>query len=361
MPASIGQSAIYTSIIPNINWKLDRLSRIQRGKLSKEAKRRLSILDFYHTKANRNMSTTCRHFLVSRSFVYKWLARFNPRDLTSLEEKSRRPKHLRTATYCEELVATIRKIRQENPSFSAVKIAYILVRDYSEEMLHVSAATIGRIIKRFNLFFSRVIQLHKDHAASARRGWIKRRAKTKKPYGLKAIRPHQIVEFDMKHIWIRRPGANTQRHYAFCAVDPYTKEAMIHISSRPNANNARVAIERVLDYFGRDIVILNDNGSENMGRVYDYLREQEVTQLFARPHEPKDKPHVENFIGKFQKECLDEDDGIFKTVAERQAQADRWLNTYHFYRPHQALNYQTPQEFCDTLGLTIPHRNLSTM
>jgi transposase InsO family protein len=264
-------------------------------------------------------------------------------------------------TYDEKLVGIIRKIRQENPSFSAVKISYILVRDFVEKTLHVSAATIGRIIKRFNLFFSRLVRLHKDHAASARRGWIKRRAKTKKPYGLKAIKPHQIIEFDMKHIWIRRPGANIQKHYAFCAIDPYTKEALIHISSKSNANCAEEALKKVLDYFGQNIVILNDNGSENMGKAYDYLKEQNITQLFARPHEPKDKPHVENFIGKLQKECLDEDDGNFKTVAERQQQVDRWLNTYHFYRPHQALNYQTPQEFCDTLGLTIPHRKMSTM
>lgn len=37
-----------------------------------------------------------------------------------------------------------------------------------------------------------------------------------------------------------------------------------------------------------------------------------------------------------------------------QAQVNRWLNDYHFFRRHQALHYQTPEEFCATLGLTIP-------
>ncbi len=91
-----------------------------------------------------------------------------------------------------------------------------------------------------------------------------------------------------------------------------------------------------------------------MGAVYDYLQEQKTTQLFARPKTPKDKPYIENFIGKMQKECLDEDDRTKKTVAERQKQINEWVNDFHYYRPHQSLNYQTPQEFCDTLGITIP-------
>jgi len=355
MPA-IGTSAIYTTILPN-QYKLERLGR---QKISREAKFRLRVIDFYFLKANRNATLTARHFMVSRAFVYKWLARFNPKHLPSLESKSCRPKRTRSVTYSEELVGYIRKIRQDNPSFSAVKVAKILLRDFAIE---ISAATVGRIIKRFNLFFTRMIRVHQKLSATAKRRWRIKKQKERKPYGLKAIRPHQLIEFDMKHIVV---GPRT--HYAFCAIDPYLKHAFIHIATTPSSHNALMAIRQILalygdetNGFGKDLIIVNDNGSENMGACYDYLKEENVTQLFTRPHTPKDKPYIENFIGKFQRECLDEDERVEKTVRERQDQVNRWLNDFHFYRPHQALNYKTPQEFCDTLGVTIPRMEVSTM
>ena len=78
-----------------------------------------------------------------------------------------------------------------------------------------------------------------------------------------------------------------------------------------------------------------------------------MRQIFTRPHTPKDKPHIENFIGKYQKECLNESENRTYTVRERQEEADKWLNDWHFYRPHQALNYLTPSEYCATIGITI--------
>ncbi|MCA9330076.1 transposase [Candidatus Saccharibacteria bacterium] len=96
-------------------------------------------------------------------------------------------------------------------------------------------------------------------------------------------------------------------------------------------------------------------------RVIDYyLKSHDITQYFARPHTPKDKPRVENLIGKLQQECLDEYRG-YVTLPERAQQITKWINDYHFFRPHQALDYLTPAEFCDTLGLTIHRRKVSTM
>ncbi len=51
-------------------------------------------------------------------------------------------KNFRDVQYSAEVVGIIRKIRKEYPSFSAVKISVLLLRDYAIEL---SAATIGRI------------------------------------------------------------------------------------------------------------------------------------------------------------------------------------------------------------------------
>lgn len=159
----------------------------------------------------------------------------------------------------------------------------------------------------------------------------------------------------MKHIFL-----GGVKQYAFVAIDIFSKQIAIHLATRPSSWQAKQALEKVLKLLGRDIVVVNDNGSENLKHAYQYLKDQDVTQYFARPHTPKDKPHVENVIGKLQQECLDEYRGHY-SLTERDTQVTAWVNDYHYYRPHQALSYLTPEEFCATMNLTIPRAEVSTM
>jgi transposase-like protein len=43
-------------------------------------------MDFY--RQSKNVALTCRHFGISRQTFYRWLKRYEPLDLTSLEERS---------------------------------------------------------------------------------------------------------------------------------------------------------------------------------------------------------------------------------------------------------------------------------
>lgn len=138
MRGKIGTSTTCNSIIPNFK----ELYRIYPKKLSREAKQRLRVLDYFYNKAHKKVSVTARYFGVSRTYVYKWIKRYNRWDLATLESRSRRPKRVRTVQYDTHAVNTIRKIRQEYPSFSAVKVSVILLRDYA---IKLSSATVGRI------------------------------------------------------------------------------------------------------------------------------------------------------------------------------------------------------------------------
>lgn len=338
----VGTSTICTSIIPNFK----ALENIYPYKLSREAKQRLRVIDYYFNRSRRNASLTARYFGVSRTFVHKWLKRFKKNNLATLETRSRRPKHFRNVQYSVEVVKVIHKIRKEYPTFSAVKISVLLLRDYS---ISISAATVGRIIKKYNMFFSKIVQIHDKLSKSVRRSWQSRKAKERMKYYMKPEKPRHIIEFDMKHI---RNGG-TGKQYALCAIDTYTKEAIIHVTSSCTAIQGSIAMQKVLDRFGTDIIVICDNGSENFGETFKLLDEANVRQVFTRPQTPKDKPHIENFIGKYQKECLNESENRQYTVQERQEEADKWLNDWHFYRPHQALNYLTPAEYCATIGITI--------
>ena len=351
MRGRTGMSTIYTTILP----KQSYLDRIYTKKLSKAAKHRLKMIDYFFLKANKNVSLTARHFGVTRGYVYKWLNRFNPKHLETLEDKSRKPHHIREPQYDWEVIALIRKYREDKDTcvFSAKKLAAIIIEDYPGTKFCVSAATIGRIIKKYNLFFHRIKQFTRQRTKAIRQ-WNK--LKKRRPAGLKATKPHQIIEFDMKHIYARN-----RKYYAMCSIDPVAKEAYLHLSRTNTSHQAKIALEDTVKVFGKNIVILNDNGSENKGEAWKYLEEQKIVQYFAHPKSPKEKPFVERFIGSLQRECLDVYKDDIVTEEDLIYYINRWLNNYHFLRPHQSLNYQTPAAYCAKMGITIYRREVYMM
>jgi transposase len=202
MSNRIGSSTTYGTILPNNK----ALSHVRSVQLSKEAKHRLGIIEYY--LKTRNVSLTCRHFGICRSYFYKWHGRYNPKYISSLESKSTRPHNTRNVTYDFNFTKLIKRLRIDYPSYSAKKLSRIVLRDHG---ITYSASTIGRIIKRFGYYFRAKIIASKNRAKKARQVW-----KLRKPYLLKADQPRSVIEFDMKHIYL-----GGVKHYAFVAVDIY--------------------------------------------------------------------------------------------------------------------------------------------
>lgn len=318
--------------------------------ISDEAKFRLKVIDWYRLKSPRfskngkpNVSATCRHFSIHRSLFYRWFGRFKNGKVETLENKSRRPKNVRQVRYDSKTVEVVRKIRKENPSYSAKKIAVIIKRD---ELLEnpPSAATVGRIIKKYNMYYRSDIKERHKRARKA----AKAHAKNRVPYMLRATKQCEIIEFDMKHVNL--PG---RKLYALCAIDQLTKIPVVHISNGCTSVSARTALQKTVTRFGKAVKIVCDNGSENMCKAQEWLCENEIEQLWARPHKPKDKPFIERFIGTLQTECLDYNYEPMNAT-ELQAVVDDWLIKYETYRPHEALGMLTPKEFADKMLKSIP-------
>jgi transposase InsO family protein len=208
-----------------------------------------------------------------------------------------------------------------------------------------SVATLGRLIRRENLFFRPDTKLHRKRSKAAVKGHEHRR----KPGTLKADAPNKMIEYDMKHVYLLG-----QKLYAFCAIDSFKKDAVLHIGTTPSSLNSKAALEEVTARYGKAIVVLNDNGSENRGKAEEYLASQNITQYWTHPYAPKEKPFVERFIGTFQKECLDYHYEPMNAT-ELAAVANDWLEKYHFYRPRESLGGLTSAEFSAKLGISIPH------
>lgn len=109
-----------------------------------------------------NVSLTCRHFGISRSTFLRWAHRFDPADIKTLEEQSRRPMKMRTSETDIRTIELIGKIRQEYPEMGKEKVSELLVRKHG---IVLSSSTVGRIITRHGLFFGE----SESHKAKRRR------------------------------------------------------------------------------------------------------------------------------------------------------------------------------------------------
>jgi transposase InsO family protein len=302
--------------------------------LTKAAKLRLSWIDYYQAHGS-NAALTARHFGISKSCFFKWKARFDQQGLTGLLDQPKHPKQTRTPTTPRPVVDAIKQLRRDNPEYSKYKLAVILKRDYGYS---VSASTVGRIISRYNLFFAPPVK-QKGHPG--RRQSI---ARLRKPKDFTPVNPGDLVEVDVKHL----PHINGRR-YGFVAVDVITKQATVHVSSTISSAQGALAWKKAVHQLGLPKAVLTDNGSENMGAFAKLLSEQPTEHYWARPKTPKDKPHVERFIGSLERECI-QWGGVVTDQADQQAVIDTWLTKYHSYRPHQALGYLTPDEYLAKLN-----------
>lgn len=310
-------------------------------RLSKEAKQRLKWFDYYARCGNAAL--TCRRFGISERIFHKWKKRYNKFDLRSLEDKSRRPNLFRQSKLPWDWLMLIKKIRTQYPYYSKYKIMVILKRDHR---IILSASTVGRIIKKYHLFFKSPYRSKKKRYASYNRQRL--------PKNHDIVRPGDLIESDMKHL----PFLG-QKRYCFVAIDCAGKGVAIRISTTPSSHQNSSLVDQTKANFPFPIKAWeNDNGSENLRDFYLKLRAEDIPQYFTYPYCPKDKPFVERIIGTMEREFIQQGK-LTSDLHEQQRLIDEWLDEYHNFRPHQSLGYLTPNEYYQkTLGRTVLSKHL---
>jgi len=317
---------IYGSILPGAV----RIARLQLS--SRKAKQRLKWID-YHLKT-KNGRLTCRHFGLVPSLFYKWLKRFKEMGVKGLEDQSKKPKRFRQSKTPLEYIDLVTYLRKKYPYFSKYKLAVILRRDHDIVM---SSSTVGRIIKKYNLFFKPKYKSKKERYKAAR---------ARLPKDFKILNPGDLVQADTKHLSFFGP-----KRYFYVITDCLTKITAIRVSSSISSKQSKLAFEASKKHFPYEIKnAQNDNGSENLKDLRKHLTEQNINQFFSRPHTPKDNTFVERMIGTIEREFIQQGKLTFD-LADQQKLVDQWLKEYHGFRPHQALGYLTPHEFYEKIKL----------
>ncbi len=121
-------------------------------KVSRPAQGRLQWMLFYYFNG-RNAARTCRRFGISRQTFYRWKRRFDRHDLTTLEERSHRPRQLRKPTWSAELVERVLALRKQYPRWGKDKLVVLLRkktvhRFYFDGRAHPGATQTARGVAR---------------------------------------------------------------------------------------------------------------------------------------------------------------------------------------------------------------------
>lgn len=322
-----------------------RLNRRPPVSLSKKARQRLKWLD-WHRAHGRNVSLTCRHFGISRSTFYLWQKRFNPRDLTSLEDHSCRPKRVRRPTWAVEVVIAVRRLREQYPRWGKDKLAVLLAR----EGLPVSVSMVGRILchlKRTGQLVEPLIGRVKARKRARGRAYAVR-----KPKEYMAREPGDIVQVDTLDVY-PLPGVALKH---FTARDVVSRWDVVTIRSRATSLAAKTMLAELLERMPFPVRALQvDGGSEFMKEFEEGCQAKGIALYVLPPRSPKLNGHVERAHRTHQEEFYEVTEAE-PTVAALRSELSVWEHTYNTVRPHQALGYKTPKEFLQATNRYQPRK-----
>jgi len=319
---------IYGHILPGAvrlaNWTA-------RTNLTAKAKQRLKVVDWLKKHGN-DISLTARHFGLDRKTVRAWRDKFNRIGMLALNDKSHRPKNVRCPATDWRIMDEIVKIRKKYPAWSKYKIKIMLER----KNMHVSASTVGRVLKRKNLINLKV---------SRKKSKAAKNPKQRYPKGLKIARAGDMVQIDTKFVTL----IGGRIIYQFTAIDVLTKCRVLRYYSSLLSKNGADFLRHCLNRFPFPIkAIQTDNGKEFLKDFDKFCEKLSLTHYFIEARHPKQNSYVENSHGFDEREFYQQGN-VNKDIGMMDKALAQWEYDWNFVRPHQALNYLTPDEYLNKI------------
>lgn len=348
-------------------WKWDYSNRyISRLRNKKIVEYRIKVLEFWKKHGieaaleyAKDLSPQCK---CSRATLYRWRkalmesgkrSRTGKCKLSAIDPKSTRPNHCRLPKNYDELYEPIRQLLDKHGTLGKNKIHRMLqnmvkkgrlVLDRLEQI--PSASTIGRIIKAMRelggLKGRQKMSLN-GHTGKLYVAVRKRRKKLRRD-GYEPKKPGDLVQMD---------GVITycygRRIYILNAIDYVSARAIsIILPSNKSCYTAEV-LKTIDDLFGFRIRrIQTDNGSEFMDKFADTMEKLHKTHFYNYVKKPMWNGKIERFNRTMQEEWLADPD-IQVLIADDRDKANeelqRYINWYNDERPHQSIDYMTPNEY----------------
>jgi hypothetical protein len=334
LPASANLAYWPASDVIPTKWIL--LRNLSKDILSQKAQEKLEWIIFYHTLANQQVTYTASYFGITRKTFHKYLARFDEKNLRTLEEHSRRPEKTRGWMVTAEEEKNIKALRKQNMEFGKKKLKVLYRKEYG---LEISTWKIERVIRRHKLYHDPVKHRKQAQKQSKRREKV-RIHELKEALG--RIRQFGFLwHIDAIVIWW-----NGQRRIIFTALEDVTKIAFARVYKTNTSGYSEDFLKRLMYLVeGKVEVMHSDNGSEFQGEFEKACKKLAILQIYSRPYTPKDNPALERFNKTVQQEWLDFSEAGLTDIQLANADLTKWLVKYNSYRPHESLDYLTPLEY----------------
>ena len=304
--------------------------------ISPEANKRLTWFDYYYSHGG-HARLTCRHFGISPQTFYRWLKRYNPDNLKSLESRSQRPRHVRQPTYSVEQVNAVLRLREAYPRWGKDKLVVLLKR----ENIHLSASMVGRILKYLKA--RGVLREPAANPISVRKRIRPRPFAVRKPKEYQPSLPGDLVELDTLDV---RPLPGVIFKH-FSSYDVISRWNVLGIFSQATAATARRFLDdMVMRTPNRIKAIQIDGGSEFQSVFEQECQTRGINLYVLPPRSPKLNGGVERANRTHTEEFYEVTDSDFELedIRDKLLQWEKICNTY---RPNQALDYLTPEQFLE--------------
>jgi putative transposase len=327
-----------------------QLSKHLPSELNQKEFDRLRALRIYGE--TQDVKLVCQTFGMSRATLYRWLGRFDPKDLSSLKEESRRPRRVRRPLWSWELVRAVKELREEYPRWGKDKLA-VLIRGQGHE---VSTSTVGRMLRHLK---------QRGELKEPKRRNISAKRKSRRSYGVRkpgdynAERPGDLVQVDTLDVrpfpWVTLKQ--------FTARDVISKWDVIEPRCRATATTAKEFIETLEQRMPFKVKALQVDGGSEFYSDFEEECQRRKIQLFILP--PK-SPKLNGCVERAHRTHTEEFYEVYEcswNVTELTPELRQWEDIYNCIRPHQALNYKTPLQFLRDNGIVSSNysSNLSHM
>lgn len=302
---------------------------------------RLKVINYYR---KFGLSATLSAFPVKRSTLFLWqkILKDNHGRLASLIPKSTRPHQSRIMQTQSLALAEICRLRKLHYRLGKHKL-FPLVKRYCLEVgvSFPKESTIGKIIKRNNLFYSRVIYGYHDPAR-------KRPDKPKRLRVKRAPKPEQGGYVEMDTVETIILGI---RRYTITTIDVKLKVVYAQTFTTKKAINALEVLKTLAVRLPVPIhTVQTDNGSEFEAEFNRYCQKAKIKRFYTYPQCPRINGVVERFNRTIQEDCLNQYQDEMLELTLINMRIKEYLSFYHNERIHESLADRTP---ADVIGYTI--------
>lgn len=286
--------------------------------LSPKARMRLSWMDTYRECGNA--AQVCRHFSIPLRTFWRWRRRYNPWDLLSLEDKSKKPKN---SPFCTSKIIelSVLKLKQEHPRWGKEKLGFYL----NKLNIKVSASTCYRICKRK----SRIIKYHtrKRKIAKPRINWAEVHS------------PGDLFQVDTKFI-----SYHGQRLFQYTCIDVVSRWRYAEIKYSNTMKDTIDFLNQARNQLPLKLkIIQTDNGKEFGRQVSHWCQERHIRHVFSHKRRPQENAYVER-SHRIDEEEFYSIESQGPTLADFKTKFANYLKMYNYQRPHWGLQGKTPIE-----------------